>query len=236
MIATETKFQKVKKKYALNNSYFKFRAYGTPGTPLEIMQYFKEHGDLPFLYSGTNWLYDCYCEYQKRHGVYQSQFFTPDSTAQIIAEWAPYFLTIKDPVLDACCGFGQLTTPFVKMGYQNVTGFDYSQDMVNLYELNTNCKAAQYSIEEYEGKGFSCIVSNPPYEIPTLTQFIDKLHKMLTEDGTAILLIPKNTIDKKSPKALAQAIQKFVIVHRQDMKEKFERTAVSAEIVVLEKR
>ena len=63
-------FDKVDKKYALNNSYFKNRKNSYPANPLEVAMYHEQHGTLPFDYSGTDWLYETYIEYQKRNSVY----------------------------------------------------------------------------------------------------------------------------------------------------------------------
>ena len=57
----------------------------------------------------------------------------------------------------------------------------------------------------------------------------------LINGGTAILLIPKGFVDKDKPKALVSILEKFNIVYREEMEEDFARTAIKAEIVVLEK-
>ncbi|MDR1130591.1 MAG: hypothetical protein LBK96_06380 [Prevotellaceae bacterium] len=74
------------KKYELKNSYFKNRYGNMPDTILEIAQYQKEHGELPFKYDGDNWVYDAFCERQKRKGVYASQYLTPDATVAWLKE------------------------------------------------------------------------------------------------------------------------------------------------------
>ena len=89
-------FKKVSKKYSLNNSYFKNRHMGAPKTPYEVMMYHKQYNEFPFEYSGGNWMYDCFCEYQKREGVYHSQFFTPDKTAEQMAKLAKMFDGVRD--------------------------------------------------------------------------------------------------------------------------------------------
>ena len=58
---------------------------------------------------------------------------------------------------------------------------------------------------------------------------------LLGDGGLAILLLPKGFIDKDKPKALVEILEKFSVMHREDMEEDFARTAIKAEIVVLEK-
>ena len=226
-------FNKVSKKYALNNSYFKNRNYGDPSSPYEVMLYHKQHNELPFSYNGNNWMYDCFCEYQKRAGVYHSQFFTPDATAHRIAALADNFFE-KDPyILDACCGFGQLTKPLTNRGFI-VHGFDSCHDIVEMYKYNTSCIGSHAHYMDFKTK-YKNIVANPPYEIKYLTEFLNSLYEVLEDDGTAILLIPFGFIDKERPKAIVEAISKFNIKYREAMDEFFERTKTKAEIVVITK-
>ena len=223
-----------KKKYALNNSYFKNRVHTDPSTPYEVMEYLEEHGELPFDYHGENWMYDCYVEYQKRGKVFHAQFFTPDRTADRMAEIANDAFTEEGAhVLDACCGFGQLTRPLTTLGFI-VHGFDASCEMVKMYGYNTSCLAEQCDFRSYEEK-WQNIIANPPYEIKDLTDFLCWLHLSLEDNGVAILLIPDGFIDKERPKATAEAISRFRILHREPMTEEFARTKTRAEIVVLEK-
>lgn len=241
MSETATKFGKLKKKYALNNSYFKNRTYEMPATPYNVMEYFEEHGELPFdMGKNTeNWLYECYVEYQKRAGTYHSQFFTPPATAVRIAELADkYFDNPVPNVLDACCGFGMLTKPLLKKGFI-VQGFDFSQEMCDMYSYNTGCIVEQRNINHFElkenDKGWLSIVSNPPYEVKEATQFLSLLYELLDDSGVAILLLPKGFIDKERPKDLVKILAQFHVIHREDMNEDFARTKTRAEIVVLQK-
>ena len=231
-------FEKIKKKYALNNSYFKNITPYNPRTPEECFEYSKEYGELPFRYGNCEseyecdwWLYDCYVEYQKRVGVYNSQFFTPRKTAERMVELAyRYFTSYK--VLDACCGFGSLTKVF----HPNfeVRGLEIDHGLANLYKEWTICEVEEKAFQNFKGKEKN-IISNPPYEIPILTEFLEWLYEALTDDGTAVLLIPKGFIDKERPKKLVQVLEKFQVIHREDMQEEFARTKTRAEIVVLRK-
>ena len=82
------RFEKIAKRYALANSYFKNRLLIWPDTLCEIHDYLQQHGELPFRYDGDNWSYDALCERQKRRGVRLSQYLTPDATARRIAALA----------------------------------------------------------------------------------------------------------------------------------------------------
>lgn len=230
--AVEPTFSKVTKKYSLNNSYFKNMRQGSPATVSEIAQYFKEHQELPFEYSGSNWPYDAYIEYQKRNNVYHSQYFTPDATALRMAEIAKGFFDKDAPVLDACCGFGQVSKDLAVDGY-TIEAFDLSPEMVDTYNIiNAPLTAERKGIDEMAGN-FKNIISNPPYEVPVLTEFLVKLSETLSEDGTAVLLIPKDFMEKQKPKRLHSVLQGFTILYREDMAEKFAHTNWTSEIVVL---
>lgn len=234
----ETKtFNPVKKKYALNNSYFKINAYGynaAPRTPYEVLMYYKQHGELPFAYNGDNWLYDCYCEYQKRNGVYHSQFFTPNATAERMAEIALDYFDENKPVLDACCGFGQLTRTLLKQGFQ-AFGYDFSHELVEMYKEYTKCEAERIDFQSFNVK-YTNIMSNPPYEIPLLTEFLECTYEILEDNGTLILLIPNGFVDKTKPKRTVEILNKYRLLYSEPMREEFLRTKVYAEIVILKKR
>jgi len=234
----ETKtFEKVKKQYALNNSYFKGNYGGysqKPTNPVEVMQYYKQHGELPFAYHGDNWLYDCYNEYQKRNGVYNSQFFTPDATADRMAELASRYFDKGLPVLDACCGFGQLTRALLKEGFQ-AFGYDFSYDLTELYKEYTKCDAQHTDFQTFNVK-YTNIMSNPPYEVPILTEFLECTYNILEDGGRLILLIPNGFVDKTKPKRTYEILEQYKTLHTERMQEEFVRTKVYAEIVVLEKQ
>lgn len=228
-------YKKVTKKYALNNSYFKNCAKGSPATVLEIAQYLNEHHELPFDYSGNNWVYDAYIKYQKINNVYHSQYFTPDATAERMTELGVEYFNESLPVLDACCGFGQLSKGLANLGF-TIEAFDLSSDLVDLYNLLYSPKivAQRFAINEYNGS-FSNIISNPPYEVPELTTFFEMLTNTLTPQGRAVVLIPKDFMDKQKPKKLYEVLKGFTILHQEDMTEEFAHTKWKSEIVILEK-
>ena len=72
-------FERITKRYALQNYYLR-RNFYWPDTLPEILDYWQQHNDLPFLYGGDNWPYDAMCERQRRKGVYASQYLIPDRT------------------------------------------------------------------------------------------------------------------------------------------------------------
>ncbi|MDR3271934.1 MAG: hypothetical protein LBT29_00425, partial [Flavobacteriaceae bacterium] len=227
------------KKFALNNSYFKnHRRDIDPANPFEVYEYYKQHGELPYKDNPeTNeyWLYDCFVEYQKRAGVKNSQYFTPPKTAERIAELANTYFSVLLYVTDACCGFGMLTKALRNKYKFIVYGFDNDADMCKLYieHAGVICTKNDFT-EELDFCDYN-IIANPPYETPSLTDFLKWLYCVIYGNGIAILLIPQGFMDKKSPKATAEAINKFTIIHREPMQEPFARTNTRAEIVVLRK-
>ncbi len=223
----------MKKKYALNNSYFKNRPYGMPDTILEIAKYKEEYGELPFEYSGNNWVYDAFCERQKRVGVHNSQFLTPDATTERMMHFAGKYFNGND-VLEPCCGTGQITKELLKDGY-NVTAFDIDHDMVALCKmLYPELNVCQSHFVEMSGV-HNQIVANPPYEIPALTEFLQWVLSVQNKGGISILLLPAGFVDKDRPKATFETLRKFSLREREDMSESFARTNAKAEIIVLEK-
>ena len=80
-------FERITKRYALQNYYLR-RNFYWPDTLPEILDYWQQHNDLPFLYGVDNWPYDVMCERQRRKGVYASQYLIPDRTARQMAALA----------------------------------------------------------------------------------------------------------------------------------------------------
>jgi SAM-dependent methyltransferase len=233
------------KKYALNNSYFKVnKMCELPDTITDIDRYLKEHGELPFRYTGTNWVYDAFTERQKYRGVQNSQFLTPDATAERMAHFSgKYFL--GGDVLEPCCGTGQITKQFLKDGYR-ITAFDNDFDMVYICgaycENNDNLRIFH---DDFLDKvkhnrddsliGIQQIIANPPYEISALTGFLEWIDKVQSAGGISILLLPKGFVNKDRPKRTFQALRKFGVIDLEDMRESFARTHTKAEIAVLKK-
>ncbi len=236
MASTTTK----KKKYALTNSYFKYRDFKLPDTILGVAQYQKEHGELPFEYNGDNWVYDATIEKQKRNGVWHQQFLTPTDTANRIAELAAHHASDSLVIVDACCGSGQLTRALLEMlPKHQVQGFDISYDMVETSKLvfeGQNAVFTEMCFKETNlPEPVDLIVANPPYEVKDVETFFGWLHTNLNDNGTAVLLLPKGMMEKDKPKQLVANRGKFIEMHREHMSEPFVHTKINAEIVVLEK-
>lgn len=222
------------KKYALTNSYFKNRSYGMPDTILEIAKYNRETLQLPFEYAGSNWVYDAFCERQKRAGVHLSQFLTPDFTVDRMMHFAGKYFTGND-VLEPCCGTGQITKELLRDGY-NLTAFDLDRELVDLCELlYPNLNVFHSDFREVIHRSDQ-IIANPPYEVPVMTEFLQWILSIQNSGGRSILLLPNGCIDKERPKAFVETLRQFNVLEREDMREPFLRTGAHAEIVVLEKR
>ena len=237
-------FPKVKKKFALNNSYFKNRLPDAPANPFEVLDYFNQHGELPYTNGEItdDWFYDCFIEYQKRAGVQNSQFFTPTETAKQIAHTLWMYAGDNDDVLEPCCGFGQITRQLFKQGFTNVSAFDNDEQMIEackwLYLDDTDCfEVYDYTSDDrfHLGRKFPFIVTNPPYELKELTDFLEYAREKLDACGIAVLLLPCGFLDKARPARLVQILNDFSIVERIPMTESFARTGARAEIVVLAK-
>ena len=235
----ELNFEKLKKKFALNNSYFKNRQYNAPSNPFEVLEYYKEHKELPYNDGEIkdNWFYDCFCEFQKRAGVRNSQFFTPAKTAERIAEIVFEYAEFNERILDACCGFGQITKALKNKGYQQIEAFDNDKQMSDAcFDLTgVDARTYDFNSEDNFANKYNIIVSNPPYEVKDLTKFLEFVDEHLNETGKAVLLIPSGFLDKARPARLVQILNEFYIEKRESMSEKFERTGTVAEIVVLSK-
>lgn len=222
------------KKYALRNSYFKNRKHTDPGTLSGIVDFMEQYGELPFRYDGHNWVYDTVCEMQKRSGVKHSQYLTPNQTAERIAELTARYASER-VALDACCGTGQLTGPLLSRGFE-VNAFDLDLEMVAAHNhLFPEVKAVCRNYLDWrESDTYPVIVSHPPLEDFMVVEFFEWLSARLEPKGVAILLLPVGFVDKSRPKSLSKVLSQFAVKHREAMAEKFERTSIKAEIVVLE--
>lgn len=233
----------MKKKYALNNSYFKNSYHDMPKDPLGVIQYVVENGDLPFNYSGENWVYDMFCEYQKRRGVDFEQFLTPDDTAQKMVNILTINLTNppnNSEIFEIGCGTGQITKYL--NNFKHIYAIDVDSRMVDIcnYVLNTQSRNCNFSLEKkafescYEyGRRFDGIICNPPFsDIPGL---LETVHFNLKDEGKAVVLLPKGTFQKERPKKLTQVMSKFEVINQWDMDQDFARTNVKAEISLIQK-
>ena len=228
-------FEKVKKRYVLNNSYFKNIGQEEPQRPIEVMGYVSQYSELPYREVMTDrWIYDCYVEYQKRCGVVLDQFFTPPAVAHQVYELAKICFDDSGSVLDAFCGFGMLSREMREEGF-DVEGFDIDEELCELYEFNTGCKAYRCDYKDFDsGHRYKSIVSNPPFD--GFDKIIKMIYDNLEDDGMAILILPTGLLDRRRPKTLVQALERFDIVYRESAVAGFARTKTSCEICVLKKR
>ena len=129
------RFEKITKRYALANSYFKNRLLIWPDTLCEIHDYLQQHGELPFRYDGDNWSYDALCERQRRRGVRLSQYHTPDATARRIAALAVRYFENDSRIMDVCCGTGQLTRALIAEGVHpsQIVGLEVDRELADFY-------------------------------------------------------------------------------------------------------
>lgn len=231
-------FEKIKKKFSLNNSYFKNRKPQDPKDPFEVLEYLKEHNELPYTEEvSESWFYDCFVEYQKRAGVQNSQFFTPTLTAEQIAYKTSMYAIETDKILEPCCGFGQITKALISQGFEDIKAFDNDPKMAETCEYfhGEHAKIFQADFADYKEDEiqYDVIVSNPPYEAKDLTEFLAFCIEKLKIDGVAILLIPAGFLYKSRPAKLVQTLNEFAIIDRQPMQEEFAQTKARAELVVL---
>ncbi|MFV0538248.1 MAG: N-6 DNA methylase [Dysgonomonas sp.] len=235
----------VDKKYALNNSYFKNKKEGYPDTLLDIVKYHEQFHELPFEYSGENWIYDTMLERQKRSGVKYCQYLTPDKIAQQIAELTNNFIPKDNKVLNACCGVGQIARSLLQSGL-DVRGFDIDPEMVEICKmLYPNGEFLQYKIEKESNDlikedqldrldGLDLIVSNPPLQLNDLTIFLDWLSWALSFKGRAILMLPKNTFSKTGSKQLGHLIERFKVLHQEPVEDGAGNMKIQCELYIVE--
>lgn len=189
-----------------------------------------------------NWFYECFIEYQKRASVIHQQFFTPPETADLMAYKMSMYANDTDTIIDACSGFGMLSNALIKQGFTRVRAFDYNFDIVESFKMlygdrypaELEIYTSNFKNPEVD-ESVDFIISNPPYDVGDLTEFLGYVEKSLTFGGIAVLLIPSGFLDKTRPKNLVEVLNKFAIKERMPMEEDFARTKIKAEIVVLEK-
>ncbi|WP_278974685.1 hypothetical protein [Alistipes finegoldii] len=229
-------FERITKRYALQNYYLR-RNFYWPDTLPEILDYWQQHNELPFLYGGDNWSYVVMCERQRRKGVYASQYLTPDRTARQMAALAVRYFDNDSRIVDACCGTGQLTRALILEGVHPsaILGFDVDAELVDLYErLYPEVAALQMQFHEID---FRCenVIANPPFEIGECTSFLQWLSRTQRSGDRSVLLLPYGFIDKQRPKSVQEMMRHFVGHYWAPMQEPFVCTNYSAEIVVLER-
>lgn len=229
-------FERITKRYALQNYYLR-RNFYWPDTLPEILDYWQQHNDLPFLYGVDNWPYDVMCERQRRKGVYASQYLIPDRTARQMAALAVRYFDNDSRIVDACCGTGQLTRVLIVEGVHpaSIVAFDADTDMADIYcRLYPEATVMRSLFQEID---FRCenVIANPPFETAECTAFLRWLGDVQYPGDKAVLLLPVGFIDKQRPRMMQNVVRRFCTLCRTPMQESFARTNCRAEIVVLER-
>lgn len=228
-------FEKVSKQYALENSYFKFRLASWPDSIGEIYDYLEQHGELPFRYTGDNWIYDAMCERQKRKGVAFSQYLTPDSIAELMADLSRQYLPTDISTLEPCCGTGQLIRALMKVGYgqEMITAFDIDPQMAALCARiypQTDIFCGDFRKVELYGMN---IIANPPFETAICTPFLTWLGSVQFHGNVAVLLLPNGFIDRTKPNDIGRVMEQYEILNRKKLGPVFKNNGCYPEIVVL---
>lgn len=233
-----------KKKYSLNRSYFKLCYWEMPKDPYECMQYYQEHNKRPFSpfgYDQKEIIYSMFCERQKKWGQYDmksfDQFYTPPKTAKRMVELMRDYGTPKE-ICDACCGYWSITQFIETPNTVAWSNHRFNLFAFDMYKKNSDFVKNTQSWLVVENQKFQetnwswdCIISNPPYW--PLPEFLERVHKSLKPWWYCVLLVPRWYMGKERPKALMQTIQKFDVLHREQMQESFANTAISCDIYVL---
>ena len=235
------------KKYQLS-SYVKI----TQKTTLEVVEIFKETNELPFEYSGKNWIYDYEVEYQKRFGVYFDQFHTPPEIVQEFFNTIErYGYDLNKNLLDACCGLGQLALEAEKRrGGDNPNYYLHAFDCVDkMIEISTY---QGLEVEKFDFTGdklwlsnskgwgsnikYNIIVSNPPFGRGNslIKDFLLWAYDYLENDGLLACILPLG-IEKKEDKKWNIIWQKWRIITISPHQNEFYNTKTKTATYIFEK-
>ena len=112
-----------------------------------------------------------------------------------------------------------------------LNNFRFSLDLLDI-------PVTQTLIGPYRDIDFRCenVVANPPFETTAVVDFLSWLAKVQQPGDRSVLLLPHGFIDKQRPKSIQETLRQFEVLYRTPMQERFARTNVTAEIVVLERR
>lgn len=152
-------------------------------------------------------------------GVRLSQYLTPDATARQIAALAVRYFENDSRIMDVCCGTGQLTRALIAAGVHpsQIVGLEVDRELADFY-------ARLYPVTQ--------TLIGPYRDI----DFLSWLAKVQQPGDRSVLLLPHGFIDKQRPKGIQETLRQFEVLYRTPMQERFARTNVTAEIVVLERR
>ena len=141
-------------------------------------------------------------------------------------------------IMDVCCGTGQLTRALIAEGVHpsQIVGLEVDRELADFYARLY--PVTQTLIGPYRDIDFRCenVVANPPFETTEVVDFLSWLAKVQQPGDRSVLLLPHGFIDKQRPKGIQETLRQFKVLYRTPMQERFARTNVIAEIVVLERR
>ena len=161
-----------------------------------------------------------------------------DATARRIAALAVRYFENDSRIMDVCCGTGQLTRALIAEGVHpsQIVGLEVDRELADFYARLY--PVTQTLIGPYRDIDFRCenVVANPPFETTEVVDFLSWLAKVQQPGDRSVLLLPHGFIDKQRPKGIQETLRQFKVLYRTPMQERFARTNVIAEIVVLERR
>lgn len=141
------------------------------------------------------------------------------ATARQIAALAVRYFENDSRIMDVCCGTGQLTRALIAAGVHpsQIVGLEVDRELADFY-------ARLYPVTQ--------TLIGPYRDI----DFLSWLAKVQQPGDRSVLLLPHGFIDKQRPKGIQETLRQFEVLYRTPMQERFARTNVTAEIVVLERR
>lgn len=179
-----------------------------------------------------------HCASGRSDAVRLSQYLTPDATARQIAALAVRYFENDSRIMDVCCGTGQLTRALIAAGVHpsQIVGLEVDRELADFYARLY--PVTQTLIGPYRDIDFRCenVVANPPFETTEVVDFLSWLAKVQQPGDRSVLLLPHGFIDKQRPKGIQEMLRQFEVLYRTPMQERFARTNVAAEIVVLARR
>lgn len=229
----------VGRKFSLDKSYFKNNSKkGHPDSILDIALYWKKYGELPFEYSGNNWLYDTMSARQKEHRIHNDQYLTSDIVSKQLVELTNNFSPKENKVLNACCGIGQLTKYLLDNKF-DVYGYDNDSDLIEVCKIvypKAHFYQYDFCVDNHVlsdltmMQQWELIVANPPMSKVNIVSFLGWLSQALSVQGKAVVLMNNDFEYKNYSKVYKSHIERFKILR----KEKIEKVDSDLRIYLLE--
>ena len=146
-------------------------------------------------------------KFYKEIGVEGLSSMTSEEKTATQIKFLQKFISQKHRILDVGCGYGRITIPLAKMGYQ-VEGIDLSPNL--LEEAKKQAKIAKLKLAfkvgdmrslPYKDKHFDiviCMWSTFSYMLTeqNQTQAINEMYRVLAKNGTLIIDLPATTENK----------------------------------------